>query len=66
MCGHFVNESEQVTNILDRLPEEYDQVVMYVAAANQAGHVSIAYVHGLLLNMEMCKARHRFSSSSPS
>lgn len=49
MCGRFVDESDQVTYILDRLPEEYDQVVMYVAAANQAGHVSVAYVHGLLI-----------------
>lgn len=32
--GHFINESDQVTHILDGIPEEYDLVVMNVAAAN--------------------------------
>lgn len=64
--GHFVNESDQVTHILDGLPEEYDPVVMNVAAANLGNPLSVAYVHGLLLNMEMRIARHRSSSSSPS
>ncbi|RWR76373.1 putative polyprotein [Cinnamomum micranthum f. kanehirae] len=64
--GHLVDESDQVTHILDGLPEEYDPVVMNVAAANQSDHVSVAYVHGLLLNMEMRIACHHIFSQSPS
>lgn len=56
--GHFINESDQVTHILDGLPEEYDAMVMNVDAANQTDPVLVAYVHGLLLNMEMRIARH--------
>lgn len=55
-----------MTHILDGLPEEYDPVVMNVAAANQTDHVSVAYVHGLLLNMEMRIARHRSSTAGHS
>lgn len=51
--GHPVDESDQVTHYLDCLPEEYDLVVMNVAATNQSAPVSVAYVHGLLLNMEL-------------
>lgn len=32
--GHFVDESDWVTCILDGLPEEYDPTVMNVAIAN--------------------------------
>ncbi|KAJ8624154.1 hypothetical protein MRB53_032684 [Persea americana] len=49
--GHFVDESDQVTHILDGLLEEYDPVVINVT--DQTDHVSVAYVHGLLLIMEM-------------
>ena len=61
-----MDESDQVTHILDGLPEEYDPVVMNVAAANLSDNVSVAFVHGLLLNMEMRLNRHKASSSSPS
>lgn len=39
---------------------------MNVATTNQSDHVFDVYVHGLLLNMEMCIARHCSSSHSPS
>ncbi|KAJ8644755.1 hypothetical protein MRB53_006503 [Persea americana] len=39
---------------------------MNIVAANLSDHVSVAYVHGLLLNMEMRIAHHRSSSSKPS
>ena len=45
--GHFVEESDQINHILDGLSDEYDPVVMNVAAANLSDHVPIAYVHGL-------------------
>ncbi|KAJ8627344.1 hypothetical protein MRB53_020651 [Persea americana] len=64
--GHYIDEFDQVTYILDGLPEEYDPIVMNVTATNQSAPVSIAYVHGLLLNMETRIARHRSSSHSPS
>ncbi|KAJ8616051.1 hypothetical protein MRB53_035423 [Persea americana] len=38
---------------------------MNVAAANLSDNVSVAFVHGLLLNMGMRLNRHRASSSSP-
>lgn len=59
VVGHFIDESDQVTHILDGLLEEYDPIVMNVAAANQTDHVLVACVHGLLLNMKMRIARHR-------
>lgn len=62
--GHYVAESDQVTHILDGLPKEYDLVVMNVTASNQTDNISIPYVHGLLLNMEMRLARHRSSHLS--
>lgn len=66
VIGHFVDESDLVTHILDSLIEEYAPVVMNVVAAKQTDHVLVAYVHGLFLNMEMCIAHHRSSTSSPS
>lgn len=47
------DKSDQVTHILDGLLEEYDPVVMNVAAANQVAQIPIAYLHGFQLNMEM-------------
>ena len=64
--GHSVEECDQITHILDGLLEEYDPVVMNIVAANLSDHVSVAYVHGLLLNMEMRISRHRSSSPKPS
>lgn len=64
--GHHVARFDQVTHILDGLLEEYDPVVINVAAANQNDGISIAYVHGLLLNMEMRLARHCSPPHSPS
>lgn len=61
--GHLIDEFDQATHILDGLPEEYALVVMNIAANNQFAPVSVAYVHGLLLNMEMRITRHRSSTS---
>lgn len=51
--GHFVDEFHQVNHILDSLPEEYDSIVVNVAATNHTALVLATYVHGNLLNMEM-------------
>lgn len=60
--GQFVDETDQATHILDGLPEEYDPIVVNIAATNQNDPVSVAYVHGLLLHMEMRLLRHRSSN----
>ncbi|KAJ8621557.1 hypothetical protein MRB53_030086 [Persea americana] len=56
---------DQVTHILNGLPEDYDPVVMNVAVANQAAQIPVAYLHGLVLDMEIRIAHHRASASSP-
>lgn len=61
--GYSIDESDRVTHTLDGLPEEYDHVVMNVAAANLKDSVPIHYVNGFLLNMEMRLARHRSNTS---
>ena len=60
--GTFLDESDQVTYILDGLLEEYDPMVMNMAATNLNDAVSVAYVHGLLLNMKTHLSYHRASS----
>ena len=57
--GHSAEECD------DGLPEEYDPVVMNIGATNLSDQVSVAYVHGQLLNMEMRIAHHQSSSSMP-
>lgn len=54
--GHSIDESDQVTHILDGLLEEYDLVVINVATANLNDNVFVSYVYGLLLNIEMLLA----------
>lgn len=61
---HFVDKSDQVTSILVGLPEEYDPIVMNAGETNQNAPISDAYVHGLLLNMEIRLSCHWSSTSS--
>lgn len=61
--GHSIDESDQVTHILDGLPEEYDLVVINVATANLNDNVFVSYVYGLLLNIEMRLAQHCSNTS---